>query len=810
MPPTVSRQAVRSHWRSRPARSWALAAIAFLLWLAPPVSAQQAANAAGQPGSISGSIRDTTGLPLANARVTLHGQPGAERSVQTGREGEFHFSDLPAGDYELTADLTGFAAGRRTVHIAPGERATTSLTLWVLILEQTVVTATKTGDADVQATPLAISAFPGAELQRLEVHTVEQLAGLAPNVTFSANTGFAQLTIRGIGSNVVFAGTDPSSAVYLDGVYIARPVAVLTDFLDLERVEVLRGPQGTLYGRNAVGGAINLISKAPTNDLEASARFVGGDNGLFRSEAKVSGPIIRDRLQGSAAILRGVREGYVNDLEHPGRPLGGEDAVSFRGQLRWVLNPRTDLLVSGDLDHQDPVPLSYPKVLAVKPGFQVNNPASLHDVRSSTPPASDTTHYGSSARLTMSLSPSITLTNLFAFRKLEYDLVNDSDITELNLVSVHLQEFQHQLSDELTLSQRGERLSWVGGVFLLQDDDRQPTRVQAAGPRLETLLSPDVDASSRALFGEATVALSARVSITAGLRYTHEEKTIDNLGQVTSLDPPNTVVPSYAYTDHISHDAWTPKVALQMLTSKQALAYISATRGFKSGGFNLTSTAAGRGYAPEWAWSYEAGYKATVADGRARLNVAGFYMDYTDLQVQTAILPGVIDISNAAAATISGVELETVWQLMPSLQAGGHLAWLDAKYDRYVAVGVGGVTGDVAGHRLSNAPAWSGRLWAQWSRNAGRAGVFSLRGDAVWQTTVYYTPFNDVVQRQRPYGWLDLTAEVAPSHRWAIGAFVRNLTNQDYITGTFSSPPPAIGGRPGDARQFGVSLTVRR
>ena len=126
---------------------------------------------------------------------------------------------------------------------------------------------------------MAVSVLPGDELTSRDAHTVEHLAGLSPSVTFSQNTGFAQLTIRGIGTNAVFAGSDPSSAVYLDGVYLARPAGLLGDFLDLERVEVLRGPQGTLYGRNVVGGAVNLISRSPTDEAEASVRLTAGSAG---------------------------------------------------------------------------------------------------------------------------------------------------------------------------------------------------------------------------------------------------------------------------------------------------------------------------------------------------------------------------------------------------------------------------------------------------------------------------------------------------------------------------------------------------
>ena len=157
------------------------------------------------------------------------------------------------------------------------------------------------------------------------------------------------------------------------------------------------------------------------------------------------------------------------------------------------------------------------------------------------------------------------------------------------------------------------------------------------------------------------------------------------------------------------------------------------------------------------------------------------------------------------------IEIEGAAQLPRGMHAGGYAAWLDATYDRYIAVGVGGVSGDVAGRRLNNAPGWSGRVWLEWNGRISKAAVASVRADGRWQSTVFFTPFNDTIQRQRPYGLLDVSAEFAPtSRRWSIGAYTRNLTNEDYITGSFSSPPPAIGGRPGEPRELGFQLILRR
>ena len=699
------------------------------------------------------------------------------------------------------------------MRVRAGERVTVSFTLRVALVEKTIVTAAKAGGRDVQEIPIAITAVSQDDLGRLGTHTIEGAPALAPSVTFSQNTGWGQLTIRGIGTNAVFAGSDPSSAIYLDGVYLARPAMAFARFLDLERIEVLRGPQGTLYGRNAVGGAMNLVPRPPTNDFQASARITAGNFGELRADARMSGPLKRDRVMGSVAFARGVRDGFVRDLEHPDNPLGGDDDTAARGQLRIVFDRRTNLLLSSDVDDQNGIPLTYNKVLVAKPGYQFDNPSDFHDVRSSVLASNDTLHYGASARLTMALTPATTLVSLTAYRNLDYEFFVDSDASELDLIRTHQLEVQHQVSQEITISHQQPRLTWVGGMFLFSEADHQTIwSDQPAGP-FQRRLDPRVDATSRAVFGQATVGLTSRLSATAGVRYTHEGKDIDNAGGRYVLEDPNLLIPgsAYGYSDSISHSAWTPKIGLEMTLSNGTLAYVSATRGFKSGGFNISSTAAGRGYAPEWAWSYEGGLKSALMGGRSRFSTSAFVMDYTNLQVQTPIGIGVLDIRNAAAATIRGIEVEGTSLIGLGIQAGGHLTWLDATYDDYIAVAVEGFTGDVSGNRLNNAPEWAGRLWVEWTGNIGSSRRLSLSAESTAQSTVFFTPFNDSIQRQTPYGLLGARVEYGPGHRrWTFGAYVRNLTNTDYVTATFGTPPNAYAGRPGTSRQFSVEFMVRR
>ena len=357
---------------------------------------------------------------------------------------------------------------------------------------------------------MAVSVLKGDDLNRIQDRTIEHIAGRVPNVFFSQNTGLAQLTIRGIGTNAVFAGSDPSSAVYLDGVYLARPGMVLADFLDLDRIEVLRGPQGTLYGRNSLGGAINLISKAPTDEAEASVRVGVGDQGTFRTEARVSGPIISGRLMGSGAVLRGVRTGQVRDLEHPDHPLGGEDVVGARGQLRAVFNGRSELQIFGDVTHSDPAPVYYSKILAVKPGFDVDTPPGFYDVRASFPATGHTFQSGASARLTLDLTPAMRLTSLSAFRTLDYDVVVDGDASELDLDVSGVHEIQRQVSQEVTVAYRNPRLTWIAGAFFFDETDREPSFTHLPGPRLDYFLEPDVHAKAGAAFGQASVDIRPR------------------------------------------------------------------------------------------------------------------------------------------------------------------------------------------------------------------------------------------------------------------------------------------------------------
>jgi iron complex outermembrane receptor protein len=791
------------------------------LFIAGALLVITASGTSAQPTArLAGAVRDTTGSPMPAATVTLTGAVIAPRTAVTTDRGRYEIDDLPAGRYMVQASLYGFEPRTTAIDIGAGA-ATLDFELAVGSLAETVtVTATKTGAADIQATPIAVTALSAATLQQLGVQSVEGLVGFVPTLTVSYDSDRPMVTIRGIGTNIVRAGSDPSSTIHLDGVYLARPAMVLMDFLNVERVEVLRGPQGTLYGRNSVGGTINIVTREPTNTLETSARLTAGNYNKYRAEGAVSGPLIKDKVMGNFAFVRGDRAGFMKDLNHPDHSLGSEDTWAGRGQLRFVFGTHNELLLSGDYARFEGVPMGFKPIVA-KPGFSAQAGCSapncfdslpgLWEVRESDLAVGQNIQGGGSAKLAIRLNDTTTLNSLTAYRSSNLRISLDGDSTERSLLAVDFDDRQHQVSEEVTIVRRAPTLTWIGGAFLFDEDNRGPVMITLYGPGVQQRPDSTVTTRASALFGQATYQMSHRVSLTGGLRYTNEAKHLANTGGVYRLGTTTLANPAsfYDFVDRATYDAWTPKVSVQARATPETFFYVSATRGFKSGGFN-NSTEPGLRYSPEFAWSYEGGLKNTLAGGRVHVNTAVFYTDLQDLQVQALIRPGLIDISNAASATIRGVELEAA-AAGRGVHLAGNLSWLDAAYGPYLAVGTGGVTGNAAGNRLNNAPEWSGSGSAVYEFGTGQAGTVSVRGDASWQSRVFFTPFNDAIETQRAYALVHLRAGFGPRQRqWEIAVYARNIRNTEYITSTTSGAPTAIAGRPGEPREWGTQFTIRR
>ncbi len=765
------------------------------------------------PGELAGIVRDATNAVVPGVTVTVTGKTlAAPVTIETDRQGRFAIR-LPPGLYEVRAVATGFKRSLMDVELAASGGTLDILLELDPVSTEVTVTATRTGRADIQTTGIAVTALDTWTLDQAGVERIEHLAGLVPSLSISQTPGDTPLvTLRGIGSNSAVPGGDSNVTMQIDGVYLARGSAMALDFLDVERVEVLRGPQGTLFGRNSIGGTINVVTRQPTNALETRARLTVGDHDKLRVEGAVSGPLVRNRIMGSFAFLRGSRDGFVTDADHPDHPLGSEDTWAGRGQLRIVVGSRSELLLSGDYSNARGVPLTLARPLAAKPPTVFDVPDDFWSVRTSDLAEGRHIQGGASARLTVRLGDTVTLSSVTAYRDDDRLLFVDSDTTELAVATSRASGVQRQVSQEVTFARRTARSRWIGGAFWF--DERERGGIELTLPGVQARGNSTIDASAWAVFGQGRYAVSDRVAVTGGIRYSHEREQADSRGgnfrRGTSIPLP--FPPPYHVIDATVDDAWTPKGSLEFEAARDTFLFVSATRGFKSGGINITARQPGSPFRPELAWSYEGGLKRTLFGGRGRVNASFFYVDYRDLQVVSFLDAGELDISNAGRATSKGLEVEGTLSPGRGLQFIGILSRLDAAYDRYKAVERGAGQFDAAGNRLREAPEWSGSGSAVYEFKPLGVGTASLRGDVSWQSRVFFSPSNTAVQSQAAYALVHARTTFVPrNRRWDVSVYVRNIGRQEYVTATWEATGNiAISGRPGEPRQWGTQFTIRR
>jgi iron complex outermembrane receptor protein len=700
-------------------------------------------------------------------------------------------------------------------------------------LQEIVVTATKTGAESLQKTPLAISVVGGEQLVSQGLRNIHDLAQFVPNVTYGQNTASAEIYIRGIGSNNIGAGSDPDVTTQVDGVYIARPSGQLSDFLDVDRIEVLRGPQGTLYGRNAVGGTINVISRKPSNESGGRVELAGGNFGFGQTEAYVTGPVVADRLQGSLAFNYIHHDPYFRNIVGP--DVGAANRGGGRAQLRWEPTADIDATTRMDLSLSDESFESYSNLITRVPFPALANTlvGNFRDVALGDPQLMRTKMGGVGEEVNWHISEQLALKSITAWRTTRYQFSNDNDATEKQIQFSHQQETDQQVSQEFNLQYTRERFKGVTGLYFFHDQDHQtndvlvpPSMVTPAARALFNQVSPLVRSTSGAIFSQGTVNLTHSLSLTGGARYTSENKKMDQIYTRLSENPgkPGVPFPGFPSAFHLSNDysAFTPKFGLDWQTTDSVLLYVSATRGYKSGGFNFSAAApSSASFQPEKIWSYEGGAKTQWLNQRLRVNATTFYYDYTNLQVQQLIAAGVLSIGNAATARVKGAELELLAKPAGDLQLTVNFAALDARYDRFTAASVPqGLTGlvpnaicvgitctvDASGNYLNSAPKFSALIALDYSRPV--AGLeWSAHADYAWRARTYFDPSNVAAMSQGPYGLVN--AQIGLGDRaqsWRVQLWGKNLADRTYYVIT-SASGLSVAGFSGDPRTFGIRLT---
>jgi len=683
-------------------------------------------------------------------------------------------------------------------------------------LEEIIVTAARTGASNLQETAIAITALTSDLLKQAAISNLRDVGAIVPGLQVTSNTDFAQIYLRGVGSNNIFAGTEASVGLHQDGVYIARPSAMLGEFLDVERIEVLRGPQGTLYGRNSAGGTLNIISRRPnTEEVTAEARAGYGNYNLFTAAGYINGPISNGKLAGALSVLYLKHDGYRKNLVKSGNDIDSKDSFSVRGQILWDVSSNLSVLFRADFAHERGATYGYHTFVepVPAPALIANANAGYFDrVTLNFPHRRERDNFGGSLQLEWQISDDWFLTSLAAYRDNYYLAQVDSDATELDLLRVFLVENQNQFSEEITVSGgfRGFDLLF-GAYYFTEEIDADGTQLGLVSLGIARTPGPLVKTEAIAVFANIQYPFSERLSGEFGIRYSHDKKEFDKVDGLSILNRDGTIgvqVTNLTFPRQSRIDSVvTPKFGLNYKYSEDIFLYAVATRGFKGGGFNFTAAAMGS-FKPEFIWAYEIGVKASLLDNTFILNTSAFSYDYRNLQVQAFIMPGTVDITNAASASIHGIEIETRYAVNQAFELSGQVSYLSASYDDYPGATVsGGGEINASGNWLNSAPKWSGNVGLNYQKEVG-TGLLYSRLSVSWTSRIFFTADNNFVDAQASYALVDMSI----SYRWAeakyeIGLWGRNILDKQYVTST-ASFPAARAGRAGDPATIGLQFAI--
>jgi iron complex outermembrane receptor protein len=674
-----------------------------------------------------------------------------------------------------------------------------------------VITAERYGGA-VRTTPIAVTALGEKALTDRQVVNVRDLVTQVPGITLAPATAASsqmKIVVRGAGTETGGIRTNGTVGVYIDNVIQPRPQGSFFDFFDISRVEFLRGPQGTLYGRNTSGGAIKLLTKDPSYEWTGAAQIGVGDWNAREAKGYLSGPLIADKVAFSVSGVHRQRDGFITGLLHH-RKVGDLDRSAQRAKL--MIEPSSKLrLVAAVYAMQDTSDAIVPLQLVTVPG--VDDPYAIpnRDLTVDETFANrkqKITQWGASLNATYDITDNLQLASITGYGKLKQLNFGNDTFLSPSLISarggliianssvVHLDD--HWFTQEANLIYTGDRLKLVAGAYYFYENGTQ--QGAAAGAQTDDAKNT---VKAPAAFGQATYEVVDGVSVVAGIRYTRE--TTDYLALTIGSA-------AGAQIGHSTFSSWTPKLGVNWEINDRVFTYASWTRGTRSGGFNSRDPATGvlkpTPYGAEWVDSYEVGAKLALPYG-FRLNSAAYLADYSDLQLSTFI-PGnnIIVTLNAGAARIWGLELEPNWQVSDSLNIYSNIALAHGKYTKdFMCANQFGVQVDCTNKRIKGLPKFKAGTGIRFTPLIpGIPGRLTFNGSWDHTSKVYNNIANEpaLVQTAK----LDLfNASVgwrSPDNRWTASLEARNLTNKHYVQAGLlrSGPTPAVVGYVGEPRQI--------
>jgi len=685
--------------------------------------------------------------------------------------------------------------------------------------DDVIVTARRTREA-LQTVPMSISALSADQLADAGVSTFADTIALVPNVAMGggiAGVLQGQLGIRGISTLVRNPGVEAGVGIYVDGVYMGRSDNYNQELIDTAQVEVLRGPQGTLFGKNTIAGVFNITTQRPDGETKGEARLEVGNYDLVRAQGYVMGPVAGEAVQAKLSLGYVNRDGVYRHLSG-GQNGDALDLFSYRGTLYLQAGERTtiDLTADGLRDRGHPAFFQAVDIA----GVDLPTERMPLTIDNNKPDALRRDNYGFSGTINVDAGDA-TITSITAYRRSKFTALLDDDQSQLDIAGIDRWSDTTRLftQEVRAAGEAGAALKYVGGVFYSY---QKVTTDRIFGLGADTglaglpsiLTNGSVTARSYAAFANLTWQVASRVSLDGGLRLTKEDKSARFTQSDTLGLGPIVGLPPLSYARSTSDTDLSPTLTLSYQVAPRAMVYGRFARGFKSASFNIDLVPSTNGLfaGPENATTYELGLKSDLLGRTLRLNLAGFVTNYNDMQVSQLLGSGVT-LDNAGKATIKGVEAELVLTPVRPLRLSASTGYLDARYDRYANCGIpaslgGGTQASCAGNRIVGAPDWTYHADAQYTVPLGGADLIA-RLSYSGQTKVYYEATNSERFSGGARDLLDARFGLQ-TPRWDAFAWVRNLTDERYVT--YADDRSAIGVRKtaayGEPRTFGATFAL--
>ncbi|MFV8783970.1 TonB-dependent receptor [Microbulbifer sp. SA54] len=708
-------------------------------------------------------------------------------------------SQRPNSSPKLLATAIALAAGITTLPALADQQS---------VLEEVTVTAQKR-EQSMQDVSVAVSAFSGDAIDKMGFEEGLDITQQVPNMNFFAIFGEASspsVSLRGI-SLVNFSDSWESPvSIYVDDVYRGNPAGSAIQLFDLERVEVLRGPQGTLYGRNTTGGLVHYVSRKPTEEFEANVSASIGTYSESILEGSLSGPL-SDGVRGRVAVKNTLNDGWQTNTV-TGDKLNDTDSFGYRSQLEFDLAENASLLLNAHGSSADQQSVGFAhmgyleeavdgadkcSVTAIQNGactsatfgltgaeavggkFDPEHVASGADDGLTT--RIDT--FGTSATLNWDFE-NFSLTTITAYEELDKFLQDDGDGTAIVWFDEQYAVDAEQYTQEIRLSGNTETSNWVTGFYYYKDDRGLVTEAPTTADGLWHREIVTLDSESWALFGQLEYDLTPVLTLVSGLRYTEEER------DFTQDAGPSFYADAVDTTKDLSDSATTGRIGLDWRPAPGTLAYASYSTGFKSGGFSGSYNANDLATDPvgaETIANFELGLKTTLAEVY-RLNAAAFHYTVEDYQAQVfiSVAEGSV-ITNAGDVSGTGAEVELTAPITNNFEVIAGAGWLSTEFDSEQIFFVAGDAYTLDGNELPSAPGFTYNLMARYYMSLGESGELVFQGDYAWQDDHYLQIENDPYSRQQAYGLANAKISWhSPTDAYSVEAFARNLANEEYFT----------------------------